>query len=146
MQDLINVALLEYGNAGIIGEIDNPEVVKYFHDTGYTFIDHDETPWCSAFLNWVCKKCNVETPNKLNARSFLDVGAETTEPKLGDIVVFWRIALDGPYGHVGLFIRKVGNIIYVLGGNEDNTVKIKGMSADQVLGYRKIIDTSCKIV
>lgn len=140
MNKIVEIALSEFGNAGIIGEVDNPEVLKYFHETGYTFIDHDETPWCAAFLNWVLKKCNIETKNKLNARSFLEIGQAIDSPSLGDIVVLWRIAKDGPYGHCGIFVRKVGNIIYVLGGNEDNTVKIKGYSADQLLGYRSILD------
>ena len=140
MNKLFETALAEYGNAGIIGEADNPDVVKYFHETGYTFIDHDETPWCAAFLNWILKKCNIETPNKLNARSFLEIGQESTSPTLGDIVVLWRIDKNGPYGHCGLFVSQRGNILYILGGNQDNTVKIKGFSADQLLGFRKILD------
>ena len=141
MNKIVETALAEYGNTGIIGEKDNPEVMKYFHETGYIFTDHDETPWCAAFLNWVLKKCNIETPNKLNARSFLEIGQESTSPVLGDIVVLWRIDKDGPYGHCGIFVRKVGNILYILGGNEDNTVKIKGYSADQLLGYRHVLDS-----
>jgi uncharacterized protein (TIGR02594 family) len=140
MNKIVETALAEYGNAGIIGEVDNPEVVKYFKETGYTFIDHDETPWCAAFLNWILKKCNIETPNKLNARSFLEIGQESILPVLGDIVILWRIDKQGPYGHCGIFVKRVGNIIYVLGGNEDNTVKIKGYSADQLLGYRTLLD------
>jgi uncharacterized protein (TIGR02594 family) len=140
MNKIFETALAEYGNAGIIGESDNPEVLKYFKETGYTFIDHDETPWCAAFLNWVLQKCKISTPNKLNARSFLDIGHETSTPVLGDIVVLWRIDPNGPYGHVGIFVRKVGNILYLLGGNEDNTVKIKGYSSDQLLGFRTELD------
>jgi uncharacterized protein (TIGR02594 family) len=142
LNKIFETAIAEYGNAGIIGEADSPDVLKYFDETGYTFIDHDETPWCAAFLNWILKKCNIETPNKLNARSFLEIGQETSEPTIGDIVILWRIEKNGPYGHCGIFVRKLGNIIYILGGNQDNTVKIKGYSADQLLGYRKFIDNS----
>lgn len=140
MNKFVEKALTEYGHAGIVGEKDNPEVVKYFTETGYKFIDEDETPWCAAFLNWVLRKCNIKTPNKLNARSFLDVGREVTSPVLGDIVILWRIAKDGPYGHCGLFINRIGNIIYILGGNQNNRVNIQGYSADQLLGYRTLLD------
>ena len=49
--------------------------------------------------------------------SFRSWGAKTDDPKPGDIVVFqhkresWR-------GHVGLFVSRVQNGIYVLGGNQ----------------------------
>lgn len=121
-----------------LGVDNNPDVMKYFHETGYTFIDEDETPWCAAFLNWICQKCDIATPNKLNARSFLQVGEVVTVPSIGDIVVLWRLQQNGPYGHCGIFIRETPKMVYVLGGNQDSRVSIKAFPKTQLLGYRKV--------
>jgi uncharacterized protein (TIGR02594 family) len=138
--DLIKTALNEYGNEGIAGIKSNENVLKYFHEMGFTYIDDDDTAWCAAFLNWILWKNNIKGTGKLNARSFLEIGTETFTPEIGDIVVLWRISRLGVYGHCGIFVKRVGNIIYILGGNQDNSVKIKGFSADQLLGYRRVLD------
>lgn len=136
---LLETALKEYGNEAYPGRETNPSVLKYFTETGHSFIHDDETPWCAAFLNWCAQKSNVITKNLLNARSFLDCGVETKEPMLGDIVVFWRVAPNSWEGHVGLYIRETEKLIYVLGGNEDSAVRIKPFPKTQLLGYRKVV-------
>jgi uncharacterized protein (TIGR02594 family) len=139
MNNCIKNALCQYGISSIPGPQDNPEILKYFHEIGATWVNDDETPWCAAFANWVLKKSNLPFTNKLNARSFLDIGIPTTEPELGDLVILWRISPTGPYGHVGFFIFKRGGVLYILGGNQDDCVRIKGYSETQLLGYRKLV-------
>ena len=46
MSRLINVGLSQYGITEIPGDLHNPEVMKYFHDTGSEWVSEDETPWC----------------------------------------------------------------------------------------------------
>lgn len=133
----LEIALAEYGNEAYPGREHNPEVTKYFAGTGKQFIHDDETPWCAAFMNWVMQKANVITKNQLNARSFLDMGVESSDPVMGDVVVFWRISPTSWEGHVGLYIRETAKMIYVLGGNQDSSVKIKPFPKTQLLGYRK---------
>jgi uncharacterized protein (TIGR02594 family) len=135
----INTALKEYGNIAIKGATHNPRILEYFKEIGAGYIDDDETPWCAAFANWVLMKCNLPYTKKLNARSFLEIGIPTSNPQLGDLVILWRIAKNGPYGHVGFFVSQIGHTIYVLGGNQDDSVKIKGFSDDQLLGFRQLI-------
>lgn len=142
----LDIALKEYGNEAWPYRATNPEVEKYFDDTGYTFIDEDETPWCSAFMNWVLKQSNFSTPNSLMARSFLKVGVPKEKPELGDLVIFWRISKDGPYGHVGFYIRETEKMIYVLGGNQDSRVCIKPFEKTKVLGYRQLEYTSAPVL
>ncbi len=136
MEDTIKIALNEYGVAGIIGQLSNQHIIQYFRDIGYSYIDNDETPWCACFANWVLMKLNYAHENKLNARSFLTWGKKTTEPKMGDIVVLWRDDPKGTLGHVGFFIRQDRDLVWLLGGNEDNNVRIKPYSRTQVLDYR----------
>lgn len=136
---IINIALSQYGIKEITGKQDNPEVLKYFNEIGFDGAAlKDETSWCSAFMNWVALKAKVERTNKLDARSWLKVGTTVETPELGDAVVFWRESKESWKGHVGIFIRKTENWIYVLGGNQSNQVKISAYPAARLLAYKRL--------
>ena len=136
---ILEVALSQYGITEIKGSDHNPEVMKYYHDIGHTWVDDDETPWCSAFANWVAMKSMSIRPNKLNARSWLDVGLPTDTPAPGDIVVFWRDKKDSWKGHVGFFVRMNDDAVWCLGGNQGiGQVNIRPYARSRVLGFRKI--------
>jgi uncharacterized protein (TIGR02594 family) len=75
---------------------------------------------------------------KLNARSWLTVGGETSEPEVGDIVVLWRESPTSWKGHVGFYVRETEHLIFVLGGNQHNQVGINGYGKHRLLGYRKL--------
>ena len=132
------IALKEFGVKEIVGKNHNPEVLKYFTETGHKWVKDDETAWCSAFANWVCKKAGLEYSGALNARSWLNIGCEVDTPEVGDVVVFWRGNPDGWQGHVAFFIRETKNWIYVLGGNQNNQVKISAYHKNRLLGYRRL--------
>jgi uncharacterized protein (TIGR02594 family) len=137
--NLVNIALSQYGIKEITGKQDNPEVLKYFNEIGFDGAAlKDETSWCSAFVNWVALKAKVERTGKLTARSWLKVGLDVEYPEIGDVVVFWRESKDSWKGHVGIFIRKTDNLIYVLGGNQNNQVKISAYPDNRLLGYRRL--------
>ena len=134
----LNIALGEFGVKEIVGKKHNPEVLKYFQETAHKWVRNDETAWCSAFMNWVCKKSGLEYSGALNARSWLQVGCEVEDPKVGDVVVFSRGNPNGWQGHVGLFIRETKYWIYVLGGNQNNQVKISAYPKSRLLQYRRL--------
>ena len=140
MPQLINIALSQYGVTEIVGKEHNPIVLNYFKEIGHIWVTTDETAWCSAFINWVALKAKVERSNKLTARSWLQVGTEIKEPKLNDVVVFWRSEKSSWKGHVGLFISysEDKKYIYVLGGNQNNQVNIKKYPVYRLLGFRRL--------
>lgn len=136
---VIEIALSQIGIKEISGSRDNPEVLKYFDEIGFDGSRlKDETAWCSAFANWVCKKSGLPYTCKLNARSWLNVGCKTNTPRLGDVVVFWRESPKSWKGHVGFFIRETSRYIYVLGGNQSNQVKISAYPKSRLLEYRRL--------
>ena len=116
MNKLIEIALKRYG--------EGPGVENF--------------PWCAIFINEVLKEAGLEMTNSFLARSFLDLGVPTSEPKLGDIVVLWREAPDSWKGHAGFFIAENKDEIFILGGNQDDVVKIKAYPKWQLLGYRTL--------
>ena len=140
MNNIIEIALSQYGIKEIPGEEHNPEILKYFDEIGHAWIDDDETAWCSAYVNWVVQKAGYENSGKLNARSWLDVGKTiSTDPaQLGDIVIFWRVKPNSWQGHVGFYINEDAYNYYILGGNQSNKVCIKPYDKGRLLGIRRI--------
>ncbi len=136
---IMDIAMSQLGIQEIKGSADNPEVLKYFNDLGFDGARlHDETSWCSAFANWVCKKAGVSYSGKLTARSWLKVGTPVAEPQQGDIVVLWRVSPNSWQGHVGFFVKQQGDQVYILGGNQNDKVSIAPFSKSRILGYRRL--------
>lgn len=136
---IVNIALSQIGVKEILGQKDNPEVLKYFNEIGYEGNKlKDETSWCSAFMNWVALKAGVNRSNELTARSWLNIGSSVAKPEMGDVVVFWRESPKSWKGHVGIFIRESDGFVWVLGGNQNNQVNISSYKSNRVLGYRKL--------
>jgi len=100
-------------------------------------VDPALTPWCAAFANAVIQSTGGKGTGSLGARSFLDWGTPTDNPKKGDIVVFSR-GSDPNKGHVGFFVGMDENGNYlVLGGNQGNKVGVGTYPASRFLGARK---------
>lgn len=135
---LLEIALSQYGLKEIPGEKDNPVIINFFAEIGHTWVQDDETAWCSAFINWCALKAGLKKSGKLNARSWLDFGDEITTPIPGDVVIFWRESPESWKGHVGLFVAERGKYIYCLGGNQKNMVRISGYNKAQLLGFRRL--------
>jgi uncharacterized protein (TIGR02594 family) len=135
----MKLAFTQYGVKEITGSVDNPKIVQYFDDLGFNGSElKDETAWCSAFANWVCKFSNLPYSGKLNARSWNEIGNDVVIPELGDIVVLWRVSKSSWKGHVGFYINHDEKHVYMLGGNQGNKVCIAPYSIDRVLTYRRL--------
>ncbi len=132
----LNIALGEYGTLEDLSSASSPRVLEYFKKVGQGWVHDDSTAWCAAFVGFCLETAGIPSTKALNARSYLKWGKTTTTPKMGDVVVFWRIAPTSAYGHVAFFIRQVGGYVWVLGGNQSDQVKIERYPISQVLGYR----------
>ncbi len=140
MNPLLETALSQYGVKEISGATHNPTIVQYFREIGHSWVKDDETAWCSAFANWVALKAGFQGSGRLDARSWLNIGEKVSEPRMGDIVVFWREKPNSWKGHVGFFIGYSHDrgMIYCLGGNQSNTVCIQPYDASQLLGFQRL--------
>lgn len=138
MNDLIVKALGQYGIIEFPGKEDNPEILKYFNIIGQSWVKSDEMSWCAVYVSWCAKVCGYEHSVELDARSWLKVGEPVLDVKIGDIVIYWREAKNSWKGHVGFPIRTEGNVIWTLGGNQSNMVKISPYPETRVLGFRRL--------
>lgn len=136
MRDLFNKGLSYYGLEEITGSDHNPQILEFFKEIGHSWVRSDETAWCSAYINYIAKCEGYERSGLLTARSWLRVGMEIKEPVIGCIVVLWRVSPESWKGHVGLYIKHDDRYVYMLGGNQDNSVCIKRYPIERVLSYR----------
>ena len=131
------LAVKEIGVKEIPGSKHNARILEY-HSAVSMKATADEVSWCSAFVNWCLKRGNVRGTNLANARSFLSWGKKVTDPKKGDICVFWRGAQDSWQGHVGFYAGETKSAIIVLGGNQGNEVCYKKYPKSQLLEFRRL--------
>lgn len=117
----------------------NPEVLKYFADSGHAWVQDDETAWCAAYVGSVLASVGIQGTGQLNARSYLKWGTPVDDPQPGDVVVFWRGDRNGWQGHVGFFVKWQGRDIVVRGGNQGNAVSDAVYSRDRLLGFRRAV-------
>jgi uncharacterized protein (TIGR02594 family) len=120
----------------------NPRILQYLATVGHHGEGAaDETPWCSAFVNWCLQQALVERTRKANARSFRHWGRSVGNPNIGCIVVLWREHVDSWKGHVGIYVGEFGDQVLVLGGNQGNRVSIAPYPKARVLGYRMPLES-----
>jgi len=131
----MEVAFKELGVEEIPGLESNPKIDKYLAVTGMS--PDDSIPWCAAYLSWVLEQTGIESTRKANARSYLSWGKEIVEPRLGCIVVLWRVSLNSESGHVGFFCGfSDDSRIFLLGGNQSDKVGIASYSTGRILSYK----------
>jgi uncharacterized protein (TIGR02594 family) len=135
------------GMAEVSGTVHNPAIVAMLAMVNANIHD-DETPWCSAFVNYIAFLLGLKRSGSLAARSWLRVG----EPVAIDdavpgfcVVVFQRG--DGPQpgpevlaasGHVAILDLVGKDTVRVVGGNQGNRVSAAFFPRSRILGVREI--------
>jgi uncharacterized protein (TIGR02594 family) len=145
MDTILKIAAAELGQKEIAGPGNNPSIINYAKESGFKWVNDDETPWCSIFVNWIAQKVGLQRSNNANARSWLSVGQSVDQaPEPGDIVVFWRESIDSWKGHVGIFLgfSVDAKRVYCLGGNQGNQVSVTAFSKENILGFRRVSNKS----
>ena len=129
-------AELERGVVELPGlEHDNHRIVDYFKATTLD-VDHDEVPWCSAFVNWCMQQAEFERTRSAAARSWLKWGVPLSGPRVGCVVVYQR-GYNPKTGHVNFCTGIIDSeTIKAIGGNQGNRVSEHVFKTDVVLGYR----------
>ncbi len=141
----LEIAYTQYGVTEIPGSESNKQINEYLLSVGME--PDDEIPWCSGSLNWTMLQANIEGTNKANARSWLNWGIKLDKPRLGCVVILWRLSKTSVFGHCGLFVGQ-GMVtrldtdpyrqmnIYILGGNQENKYKVSKFPERRLLEYR----------
>lgn len=154
--DAYRLAETWIGVREIPGKKHNPQIVAWIQEAGGTWIEDDETAWCSAFMFTVAKRLRLPVPEsgRLRARSWLRVGTPVPwgEWKVGfDVAVLKRGGGNQPgpdvldaQGHVGLYAGHSladpihGDTISLLAGNQGNEVCVARFPLDRLLDVRRL--------
>ena len=131
-----DIAKNELGVSEVSGSSDSSRVIQYLRSTslGGAMASNDETPWCSAFVNFCVEQAGFAGTDSAMARSWLNWGRKTNNPVTGCIAVFARG--NPPSGHVALFVSETVDEIKVLGGNQGNKVCYSHYPKNRLLEYR----------
>lgn len=136
----MKIALSEVGVKEVPGSGDNPRIVEYLKSTtlGKPENQNDETPWCSAFVNWCVVQSGLRGTNSVWARSWLKWGRELNEE---DSIENWEgcvcvLERGVNFGHVGFLVDWDDDRVKLLGGNQDDAVSYAWFPVERVLGYR----------
>lgn len=129
----VTEALKDLGIREIKGSKHSPEVLQLWKDAKLGGIKNDEIPWCAGAMCAWLERAGIRSPRADSARSFNSWGMELSKPCYGAIVVFTRSG----GGHVGIVVGKdkAGNL-QVLGGNQNDSVKVSTFKTDRVTSYR----------
>lgn len=102
----------------------NPLIVGFFEATRLRKPNGDITPWCAAFVSWCIARSKrgsgadqAQLPRTAASADFRNWGAQTTDPKYGDLVVFVHKRRPDN-GHVGFYVEGNTNGFFILGGNQ----------------------------
>ena len=137
-----DIALRFVGMKEIPGVGANPAVLAMLR-LDDTWPEGDETPWCSAFVNYVAWLLRLPRSKSLAARSWLSVGDVIPATGLSssyaavrgfDVVILER----GAVGHVGFFSAFEQDRVWLLGGNQGDAVSVASFDKQRILGVRRL--------
>ncbi|BAQ44413.1 TIGR02594 family protein [Methylobacterium aquaticum] len=129
------LAAHEIGTHEGIGKANNPTVVRYFADAGFSGVKDDATAWCAAFVGAMLQRAGHKPSGSLAARSYEGWGVGLKEPTLGCIATKKR-AGSSWQGHVGIVVGANASTIYLLGGNQGDAVSIAGFKRGEFTSFR----------
>ena len=139
----LEIAEGEVGQKEVKGG-ENPRIIEYHASTSLKARE-DEIPWCASFVNWCVTQAGLIGTNSAAAISWASWGERITEPVAGCIVVIRqrKKGTDQATGsssgnHVAFFNRIENGYIYLLGGNQGDSVKVSGfnLKSYDVVAYR----------
>lgn len=131
----LRIARAELGTKEISGDGHTSRIIEYHATTSLRARD-DETPWCSAFVNWCMGQAGYAGTNRANARSWLAWGRPLEVPVPGCVVILSRGSPSGQSGHVGFLVSSRPGFVRLLGGNQSNQVCEADYPNYRWLGYR----------
>lgn len=90
---------------------------------------------CSSFINWCILRAGYAGTDSAAARSWLKWGKGLLYPAYGCVTVLKRTN-NPALGHVGFFVGWNPEKVFLLGGNQNNSVSISKFDRTMIIGHR----------
>ena len=127
-------AWMELGQKEIAGDADNPRIIEYHSATTLKATD-DEVPWCSSFVNWCMRKAGLVGTGSAAARSWLTWGVDGVL-EYGEVAVISR-GSNPEQGHVAFLLDMNKDWVWLLGGNQHDSVSVSRFPRASLLDCRR---------
>ncbi|HMN37954.1 MAG TPA: TIGR02594 family protein [Hyphomicrobium sp.] len=128
-------AWAEFGVRETPGPGNSPKVLAYYREAGRADINQDAVAWCAAFIGAMLARAGVVGTGSLLARSYLDWGIPIEAGRVGAIAVLSR-GSDPNAGHAGFLVGQNETELFLLGGNQDDSVSVAAFDTGRLLGFR----------
>jgi uncharacterized protein (TIGR02594 family) len=122
------------GEKEVKGKLANEKIVELYADAGHPDVVSDEVPWCAAFVGACLARSNKPHTGTLLARDYLKYGKKLKKPQEYSIGVMRR-GNSSWEGHVGFVVDFNDTHVWLLGGNQNNSVNITRYPRSQFLGF-----------
>lgn len=125
------------GTREVVGEGDNQDIIRWAKTLHLDYAG-DDVPWCGLFVAHCVGATLPKEPlpgNPLGARQWGHFG-DSTEPRLGAVMVFWRESTTCGKGHVGFYAGEDKDAYQILGGNQSNQVSLAWVAKDRFITAR----------
>lgn len=144
----LSIAKRFLGLEEVPGAVSNPAILAMLR-LDNKWPSGDEVAWCSAFVNTVAWLLDLPRSRSLAARSWLLIGTpvELKDARPGfDVVILKRgrepqpgaEVTEGASGHVGFFVHAEDGKVFLLGGNQGDSVSIGSWAIQSVIGVRRL--------
>lgn len=126
------------GTREVPGPGTNPTIKSWIRAAA-KWLDYDDssTPWCGCFRGGIGMETGTGVPAEhYRAKNWLKWGSGVhtiREAQKGDTVILVR---KGGF-HVALFDRLSGESVFLLGGNQSNSVCVAKFPVNQIEGIRR---------
>lgn len=117
------------------GAANNPRVVQFFADAGFSGIKQDSVAWCAAAVGAILKRAGHKSSGSLAARSYESWGVGLKEPALGTIATKKR-GNSSWQGHVGFIVGASPTQIFLLGGNQGDAWSVAAFPRKEFTAFR----------
>lgn len=122
------------GEKEVKGKLANEKIVELFKDSGNPTVVSDEVPWCAAFVGACLARANKPNTGSLVARDYLKYGTKLKGPKVNSIGIMRR-GNSSWEGHVGFVTQFDKDWVWMLGGNQSNSVSVQKFARSKFLGF-----------
>ena len=140
MKKLYEHALEDFGLAEVPGSGTNARITKAISEAA-EWLEKDDsvTAWCGCIMGLWFKEiglAGLRPKAWYRAANWATVGKEVklSEARVGDVVVMGRKGGK----HVTLFSKLKGEMVYCLGGNQNNQVNVSAYNKDLIETIRRI--------
>jgi uncharacterized protein (TIGR02594 family) len=116
------------------GPKNNPEILDWANDLDIHY-PKDSIAWCGLFVAHCVGATLPQEPlpaNPLGARQWERFG-DSTQPRVGAVMVFWRETRQSGLGHVGFYVAEDKDGYLILGGNQRDRVSLAWVGKDRFL-------------